>query len=121
MSLKMELPKEIMVFSKLTKFWQISSSLPHYPYRNSVHFHTFGSSQYPVILQRRKILKSTIKFIDKNYKIFTNVLSYHDDEFIKDVACKDCYVFFYHSTCYLKTGSTSQAEVSTSTSLATSC
>ena len=120
-SITMELPKEIMVFSKLTKFWQISSCLPHYPYRNSVHFHTFGSSQYPVILQRRKILKSTIKFIDKNYKIFTNVLSYHDDEFIKDVACNDCYVFFYHSTCYLKTGSTSQAEVSTSTSLATSC
>ena len=60
-SITMELPKEIMVFSKLTKFWQISSCLPHYPYRNSVHFHSFGSSQYPVILQRRKILKSTIK------------------------------------------------------------
>ena len=57
----MELPEEIMVLSKFTKFWQISSCLPHYPYRNSVHFHTFGSSQYPVILQRRKILKSTMK------------------------------------------------------------
>ena len=57
----MELPEEIMVLSKFTKFWQISSCLPHYPYRNSVHFHTFGSSQYPVILQCWKILKSTTK------------------------------------------------------------